>query len=65
MPPTALKPTELDHCVEIYVPTQCRCGNSLPEDVRAEALEEVKAKMAGWFFGGGQVTQTGPRNSLA
>lgn len=46
------EPTELDHRVEIYVPTECRCGSLLPEDVRDEALEEVKSSMCTWFGGG-------------
>jgi hypothetical protein len=52
MAPTTLNPTELDHRAEIYVATQCRCGKHLPEDVRAVAFEEVKKKMAGWFYVG-------------
>lgn len=34
--------TPLDRCLEIYVPTECRCGKPLPEVVRAEALEAVR-----------------------
>lgn len=49
-------PFELAHCVEIYVPSQCRCGKPLPEDVRKEALEDVVASMGDWF-GGGSVKQ--------
>lgn len=41
----------LDHSIEIYIPTQCRCGQMLPEDVRAEVLDEVKGAMHGWFGG--------------
>jgi adenine-specific DNA-methyltransferase len=46
-----ITPITLDRSVEIYVPTQCRCGKPLPEDIRAEVLEEVKASMYGWFGG--------------
>ena len=45
-------PTELDRCVEIYVPTECRCGKLLPEEIRDQALEEVKSSMGTWFGGG-------------
>ncbi len=41
-----------DHSVEIYVPTECRCGKPLPEDIRDNALEEVKSSMGTWFGGG-------------
>ncbi|MDA7649491.1 hypothetical protein N8580_04060, partial [Akkermansiaceae bacterium] len=41
----------LEHSVEIYVPTQCRCGKMLPEDIRAEVLDEVKLSMYDWFGG--------------
>jgi adenine-specific DNA-methyltransferase len=54
------KPINYEHCVEIYVPTECRCGKPLPEDIRAEALENVKSKMIEWFHGG-SVKQTSPR----
>lgn len=47
-----MKPHILDHVLEIYIPTQCRCGNLLPEDSRSDILEEVKSTMAGWFGGG-------------
>ena len=49
---TKKEPTQLDHSIEIYVPTQCRCGELLPEDIRAEILEEVKSSMGIWFGGG-------------
>lgn len=45
-------PDELTQNIEIYVPSQCRCGKPLPEDIRAEALEDVKSTMAAWFGGG-------------
>ena len=51
MASTTLNSTELYHCVEIYVPIEYRSGKHLPEDVRADAFEEVKEKMADWFYG--------------
>ncbi len=51
------QPIELESSVEIYVPTQCRCGKPLPEDIRAEVFEEVKNKMAD-RFGGGSVLKS-------
>ena len=48
----ATKEKPAEHCVEIYVRTECRCGKLLPEDIRAEVLEDVKSTMADWFGGG-------------
>ena len=48
----ATKEQLAEHCVEIFVPTECRCGKLLPEDIRAEVLEDVKSTMADWFGGG-------------
>ena len=50
--PTESIPIQLEHPVEIYVPTQCRCGKPLPEAIRSEALEDVKSNMGEWFGGG-------------
>jgi hypothetical protein len=54
------KPLQLDHTFELLVPTQCRCGKMLPEYERNEMLDEIKAKMSGWF-GGTSTKQAGPR----
>ena len=45
-------PIELDHSFEIVVPTECRCGKLLPEEIRDQVLEEVKSSMGTWFGGG-------------
>jgi adenine-specific DNA-methyltransferase len=55
-----MKPTILAHSLEIYVPSHCRCGKTLPDDLREEILGEVKATMAGWF-GGGSSKKIDPR----
>jgi adenine-specific DNA-methyltransferase len=55
-----MNPTVPAHSFEIYVPSHCRCGKPLPDDLRSEILEEVKATMAGWF-GGGSSKKIDPR----
>ncbi len=50
--PTESIPIQLEHPVEIYVPTLCRCGKPLPEAIQSEALEDVKSNMGEWFGGG-------------
>jgi hypothetical protein len=45
----------LEHLVEIFVPTICRCREPLPDALITQMLEETQAKMSGWF-GGGTVT---------
>jgi adenine-specific DNA-methyltransferase len=45
------EPTVLDHCIELYIPTQCRCGLQLPDDVREEVLLESQKKITNWFGG--------------
>jgi hypothetical protein len=42
----------LDHIVEVFVPTKCRCKQELPEDVRRAELERVKKSLFAWFGGG-------------
>ncbi|MDA7891875.1 Eco57I restriction-modification methylase domain-containing protein [Akkermansiaceae bacterium] len=42
---------ELPHCVEIFVPSESRYGEPLPEDLRAEVLEQVKSSLYDWFGG--------------
>jgi hypothetical protein len=56
----AKKSTIYTHSLEIYVPTQCRCGKSLPEHARTEILDEIKTTMAGWF-GGNSAKKVDPR----
>ncbi|MDB4142948.1 hypothetical protein N9733_05750 [Akkermansiaceae bacterium] len=41
----------LDHSVEIYVPTESRYSELLPEYLRAEILEQVKSSLYDWFGG--------------
>jgi adenine-specific DNA-methyltransferase len=53
-------PTTYTHSLEIYVPTQCRCGKPLPEHARTEILDEIKITMAGWF-GGNSAKKVDPR----
>ena len=53
-------PTTYTHSLEIYVPTQCRCGKPLPEHARTEILDEIKTTMAGWF-GGNSAKKVDPR----
>ena len=48
---TEFESVELPHCIEIYIPSQCRCGQPLPEDVRKDALEETRTSLANWFGG--------------
>jgi len=55
-----MTPTTLDHSLEIYIPSECRCGKPLPEQARADILDEVKATMAGWF-GGNSAKKVDPR----
>lgn len=40
---------ELQHAVELYVPTTCYCEQPLPEQARAAALEKVKKTFSEWF----------------
>jgi len=42
----------LDHIVEVFVPTKCRCKQELPEDVRRAELDRVKKSLFTWFGGG-------------
>ena len=42
---------ELEHLVEIYIPTESRCGELLSADLREEVLDEVKTSFCNWFGG--------------
>jgi hypothetical protein len=42
----------LDHIVEVFVPTKCRCKQELPDDARRAELERVKRSLFTWFGGG-------------
>ena len=53
-----IKPVTMEHSLEIYIPTQCRCGKPLPEVSRDQVFEEVKVTMAGWFGGASAKSQT-------
>ncbi len=41
----------MDHRVDLYIPSQCICTNSLPENLHESVLREVKEKLDGWFGG--------------
>ena len=58
----APKPIELPHAFELFMPTQCRCGNPLPTAVREDVLTEAKQKMLKWF--GGANIRTEPIHGL-
>lgn len=45
------EPIELEHTFQIYIPTECVCGQLLPAIEREEALDGVKKTMSGWFGG--------------
>ena len=45
------EPTELERTFQIYIPTECVCGELLPAIEREEALDAVKKTMSGWFGG--------------
>ena len=45
------QPIELNHVFEIYVPSECICGELLPEIEREEALDEIKSTLSKWFNG--------------
>ena len=40
------QPIELNHVFEIYVPSECICGELLPEIEREEALDEIKSTIS-------------------
>jgi len=42
-------PIILEHRVDLYVPSQCICGQIIPENVRTEVLHSVKEKFDEWF----------------
>ncbi|HOH31362.1 MAG TPA: hypothetical protein PLC40_16910 [Candidatus Hydrogenedentes bacterium] len=46
----------LRHLFEFFVPSQCRCGEPLPDDKRQEIVDEAKKRMSTWF-GGFTVTE--------
>jgi hypothetical protein len=52
MAKTPAPTNDFDHCVEIFVPTICRCREPLPVARLTEVLDETKAKMSEWFGGG-------------
>lgn len=39
----------MDHRVDIYIPSQCICSETLPLALRAQVMEEVKNKFDSWF----------------
>ena len=45
----------MDHRVDFYVPSQCICGNKLPESVRDPVLAEVQSKFDSWFGGHAEI----------
>ena len=44
-------PIRAKELVEIFVPSECRCGQPLPEAKRQEVLDEVINKLTEWFPG--------------
>lgn len=44
-------PIKLPHSFELYIPTQCRCGQPLPAAERENVFAEAKRKMLDWFGG--------------
>ena len=46
-----IETTKLEHLVEIYIPTESRCGELLSADLREEVLDEVKTSFCNWFGG--------------
>jgi hypothetical protein len=44
-------PIRAKELVEIFVPSECRCGQPLPEAKRQEVLDEVIDKLTEWFPG--------------
>lgn len=62
----AKDPFVLRHLFEFFVPSQCRCKETLPEALTQEVLKEVKSRMSEWFGGytvsdarGGWVLESG------
>lgn len=56
----------LSNKFDLYIPTQCRCGEKVPESLRKTVLDSAKKQMAQWFGGvtssdaqGGWVLQSG------
>ena len=46
-----LNPTELPHTFEVFIATECFCGELLPEVEREEILDEIKSTLSKWFGG--------------
>ena len=44
-------PIRAKELVEVFVPSECRCGQPLPEAKRKEVLDEVINKLTEWFPG--------------
>jgi len=51
----SVEPILLDHRVDLYIPSQCICGNSLPEHPRNKVIEEVKSNFDKWFDGHAEI----------
>lgn len=51
MPKKLPEPIRAKELVEIFVPSECRCGQPLPEAKRQEVLDEVIDKLTEWFPG--------------
>lgn len=45
----------MDHRVDLYIPSQCICGGSLPEAIRAKVVNEVKGNFDTWFGGHSEI----------
>ena len=51
MPKKLPEPIRAKELVEIFVPSECRCGQPLPEAKREKVLNEVIDKLTEWFPG--------------
>jgi len=50
---------ELDHRVDLYIPSQCICGGELPQGIRNKVIEEVKSRFDTWFGGHAEIPVKG------
>jgi len=50
---------ELDHRVDLYIPSQCICGGELPQGIRKKVIEEVKSRFDAWFGGHAEIAVKG------
>jgi len=53
------KAIELDHRIDLYIPSQCICGGELPQGLRNKVIEEVKSRFDAWFGGHAEIPVKG------